>query len=133
MRVTLLCCVALLVVPFVDAAPARAPGREAKEKLEALKKRLPDVVRSWTKERWSKGEAVEVRIVRMLGPSQAKVVLLSRGTDPFGRPSPDNDKVFTIFLNFYGGIWSTTRLDGSAQDACENRFLMLAIDEAAEK
>lgn len=46
--------------------------------------------------------------------------------------------VFTIFLEFVDGTWSTTRFDGSwpAKNDFENsnvRFLMLAIDEAVEK
>jgi hypothetical protein len=41
MRATYLCLIALVVVPHVGAAPAPATGLKAKEKLEALKKRLP--------------------------------------------------------------------------------------------
>jgi hypothetical protein len=104
MRTTFLCLAVLLVDPHADAAPAPAPDRAAKEKLEALKKRLPNIVRSWAKERWYDSAAVEVRFVRMLGPTQAKVVLMSRMADKKGRPDHLNDKVFTIFLVFYGGV-----------------------------
>jgi hypothetical protein len=48
---SILCLAALLVVPCVDAAPAPASGRKAKEKLEALKQRLPAVLETWVKER----------------------------------------------------------------------------------
>jgi hypothetical protein len=138
MRVTFLCFAVLFIVPHVDAAPAPAPVRAAMEKLEALKKKLPDIVSSWAKERWYASETVEVRVVRMLGPSQAKVVLLSRASDGKRGPFPQNDIVFTIFLDFYDGTWSATRFDGSwpAKSDLENgsvRFLMLAIDEGAEK
>jgi hypothetical protein len=50
----------LLTIPHVDAAPAPAAGRAAKEKLEVLKKRLPDIVSSWAKKHWYGSEAVEV-------------------------------------------------------------------------
>lgn len=134
MRTTFLCVAVMFFVPQVDATPAPAPGAKAKEKLEALKKRLPDVVRSWAKERWYPSATVEVRVVRMLGLSQAKVVMMSREKET----ASANDKVFTIFLDFYDGYWSAIRFDGSwsAKNVFENRnmpFLMLAIDEAAEK
>lgn len=134
MRTTVLCVAVMFIVSRVDAAPAPAPGLKAKETLEALKKRLPDVVRAWAKERWYPNEKVEVRVVRMLGPSQAKVVLMSREKES----ASANDKVFTIFLDFYDGYWSTIRFDASwaAKNDFENRnvrFLMLAIDEAVEK
>src|SRR5215469_12595754 len=99
-------------VPGPDAPPPPLrPGRAAKEKLETLKKRLPYVVSSWAKERWYDNCTVEVRVVRMLGPTEAKVVLMSRWADPKGRPDPPKDTVFTIFLDFYEGVWSTTRSD----------------------
>lgn len=138
MRTTLLCLAVLFIGPHVDAAPAPAPGLKAKEKLEALKKKLPGVVRSWAKERWYTSETVEARVVRMLGPSQAKVVLMSRCANSKGEPDPQHDNVFTIFLDFYDGTWSATRFDATwpATSELRNtpaRFLMLAIDEAAEK
>jgi hypothetical protein len=137
MRTTFLCLAILFLVPHVDAAPAPAPGRAAKEKLEALKKKLPDLVSDWLKERWPPKKAVEVRVVRMLGPTEAKVVLMSHWADSKGRTNP-NDEVFTIFLVYYDGVWSATRFDSSwtVKDDFENnavRLLMLAIDEAAEK
>lgn len=138
MRASLLCLVVLAIVPSADAAPAPAPGLKAKERLEALKKRLPEVVKSWSKARWYTDWVVEVRVVRMLGPTQAKVVLMSRSSDDKERLGSGQDKVFTIFLDFYDGIWSATRFEGSwpANNDFDNgsvRFLMLAIDEAAEK
>jgi uncharacterized membrane protein YgcG len=58
---------------------------------------------------------VEVHVVRMLGTTQAKVVLMSRAADEKERPDPNNDMVFTIFLVFYDGAWSTTRFDAPWQ------------------
>jgi hypothetical protein len=138
MRASLVSLVVILAATQLEAAPAPNTTRKAKEKLEALKKRLPDIVSSWAKERWYQTETVEVRVVRMLGPTQAKVVLLSQASDDQGGRKPYQDKVFTIFLDFYDGIWSSTRFDASwpATNHFENssvRFLMLAIDEAGEK
>jgi hypothetical protein len=138
MRVTLLCLAVLFLAPHVDAAPTPAPVLKAKEKLEALKKKLPDVVSSWAKERWHPKEAVEFRVVRMLGPTEAKVVLVSHWVDRQGRPNPNNDNVFTFFLVYYDGVWSPTRSDATwlVTDDFRSRgirFLMLVIDEAAEK
>ena len=88
--------------------------------------------------RWYASETVEVRVVRMLGPSQAKVVLMSRSPDGRGKELvPHKDTVFTIFLDFYDRTWSATRFDGSWPARSDFgpgsvRFLMLAIDEAAE-
>jgi hypothetical protein len=127
MHAALVCFAALIV-----AAPAPVPGLKAKEELEALKKRLPGVVCSWAKEHWSTDEVVEVRVVRMFSPTQAKVVLMSRRSDFMKKHGLGKDTVFTIFLDFYDGTWSATRFDGDLP-ADSVRFLMLAIDEAAEK
>jgi hypothetical protein len=50
MRATFLCFAILLVVPHLVAAPAPDSDRLPKQKLEALKKRLPDLVGDWLKE-----------------------------------------------------------------------------------
>ena len=138
MRTTLVGLALLVVVPSLDAGPAPDPGRLPKQKLEALKKKLLDIVEAWAKERWNTGTSVHVRVVRLLGPSQAKVVLLSRSEDAKSGRQPDQDEVFTIFLDYYGDAWSATRLEGSCPatnhfNSWAVRFLMLAIDEAAEK
>jgi len=61
MRTMFLCLAVLLVVPPAEAAPAPDPSRKAKEKLGALKKRLPDIVKAWAKVRWYLNEAAEKR------------------------------------------------------------------------
>jgi hypothetical protein len=118
--------------------PAPDPVRLPKQTLEALRKKLPDIAEAWPKERWYASAAVEVRVVRLLGPSQAKVVVLSKSADAKGGRQPDHDQVFTIFLDYYDGAWSATRFDPSSPakadfDSWAVRFLVLAIDEAAEK
>jgi hypothetical protein len=134
-----LACLALLVpVLSVPAAPAPEPGREAKQKLEGLKKRLPDAVAAWAHERWAGSSRVEVRIVRLLGPAEAKLTLVSLAANTQGGREPEHDEVITVFLRYYDGAWSATRFEVSwpASDNESNkavRFLMLAIDEAGSK
>jgi hypothetical protein len=83
MRLTLLCLAALLVVPHIVAAPAPPSGQEAKKKLETLKKRLPDVLAEWVKEKdnahwlddWPLGPheltyKPELRILRRISPNR---------------------------------------------------------------
>jgi hypothetical protein len=116
MRTTLVSLALLLALPHLNAAPAPEPGRGAKEKLEALKKRLPDVVAAWARERWDDSRKVEVRMVRLLGPARAKVVIVSLGVDPQGRRRPVDDTAYTILLDFYDGVWSTTGVVGLPTD-----------------
>jgi hypothetical protein len=136
MRTTLVGFALLMALPNAGAVPAPASGREAKQKLEALKKRLPDIVAAWAKEQWS--EEIEVRVVRLVGPTQAKVSLLSAYKDGEGRRRPRRDVVFTIFLDYYDGAWTTTRYEALWVGTKDDRdralqLLMLAIDEATEK
>lgn len=138
MRTSLLCIAFIFTVAQLDAAPAPAPSNKAKEKLESLKKQLPEIVSSWAKERWYPNASIYVRVVRRLGPSQAKVVLMSRALDGKGGRTTYSDKVFTVFLDFYYGMCPVERFEVSWPERSdfENRnvrFLMLAIDEAAEK
>jgi hypothetical protein len=144
MRVPLLCLVILAVVPCVEAAPA--PVSKAKEKLEALKKRLPDLADDWLKKRPHDGWLLdgwtckpELRLVRQVSPDRAKVVILFAMYDKKGAPWPVQDLLLTIFLSYYDGHWTIERSEvaGRLNDARAVRptfaFLMLVIDEAAEK
>ena len=147
MRVTFLCCVALLVVPSVDAAPAPAPGLKAKEQLEALKKRLPSILGDWLKENnqhfsWMGTDWTykpEVRLLRRVGPERAKVAILFTAADADGRRDSDRDVLLTIFLAYQDGCWTTEQFEvnirnfGVRPPRTTFAFLMLAIDEAAEK
>jgi hypothetical protein len=98
--------------------------------LEELKKRLPGVVAAWAKEHWYK-DAVKVRLVRQIGPDEAKITLQCHY-------QPKYYELLTIYLRYYGGHWTTTRFDATwdAKDTHANkavRFLMLAIDESGGK
>jgi hypothetical protein len=138
-RCILLPAIALVALTALTAAAAPAPtdGR-AKERLEALKKRLPGVVAAWAKERWYRSNKVEVRVVRRLGPAEAKVSILSRSFHSDGTRTRHDDAVLTIHLRYYDGAWTTTHFDGtwSATNDFNSRaarFLMLAIDESEGK
>jgi hypothetical protein len=145
MRTTFLCLAVLFLVPRVDAAPAPAPGRAAKEKLEALKKRLPAVVGDWLKEKgnrnWFPADWTcnpELRVLRRVGSERAKAVVLFKILDQNGRQGRD-DVLLTIFLTYQDGCWTTEQFEDVSRDSRLPKlrptfaFLMLAIDEAAEK
>lgn len=145
MRATFLCFVALLIVLPLGAAPAPDRDRLPKQKLEALKKRLPDLVSDWLKEKgnitWM-GRAFtcnpELRVLRRVGPDRAKAVILLAAFDDKGAPYHYNDLLLTIFLSYSDGSWTTERSEaalrgGNSPLGRSFTFLMLAIDEAAEK
>jgi hypothetical protein len=144
MRVPLLCLVILAVIPCVDAAPA--PTSKAKEKLDALKKRLPAVVGDWLNkegkqyliaDQWTCKP--ELRVVRQIGPDRAKAVILFEVSNPGGVRALHHDILLTVFLAYHDGYWTTERFETARRgDSTATRipvfaFLMLAIDEAAEK
>jgi hypothetical protein len=134
-------------VPTVVAVPAPSPDREAREKLEALKKRLPGIVGDWMKQN---GGATwlalnnwtcvpEVRVLRRVATGRAKAVILFAASDQMGVRSAGFDVLLTIFLSYQDGCWTTERFEaafrgeGIGPIRTKFSFLMLAIDEAAEK
>jgi hypothetical protein len=121
----------LLACSTATAAPTPETEALAKEKLEALKKRMPEVAAGWAKEHWYKTGKVEFRIARLLDTAEARLTFVS--VDQGG----DQD-VLTVYLRYHDGVWYTTRFEASwpANVNFNNkaaRFLMLAIDEAAQK
>jgi hypothetical protein len=155
MRASFLCLAVLFLVPHVDAAPAPEPGRAAKAKLAALKKKLPDILDEWKKTRvcdlqvedGTTGKVVargsiklgkpELRVLRRVGPERAKVVILFPYYELTER-KPRQDVLLTIFLSYQDGCWTTERSESFGKhnaffDSTDSAFLMLAIDEAAEK
>ncbi|HEY7153661.1 MAG TPA: hypothetical protein VH575_06860 [Gemmataceae bacterium] len=144
MRTTFLYLAVLYLVPHVDAAPAPAEGRAAKEKLEALKKRLPDLLSDWQKSEkddWLPNQwtcKAELRLLRRVGPDRAKAVILFAPFDEKGASVRNHDLLLTIFLSYQDGCWTIERsevagrLTGKAERPTF-AFLMLAFDEAAEK
>src|SRR5262249_42019211 len=105
MRTTFLCLAVLFLVPHVDAAPAPGEGRAAKEKLESLKKRLPDLLGAWLEKKenctWLPGDWTckpELRVLRRVGPERAKAVILLTAFDTKGGPMRNRDVLLTVFL-----------------------------------
>lgn len=134
----------LLLASTASAAPAPDLGREPKAKLEALKKRLPAILKQWMEDRGSvlsvadDTYAPEVRLLRCISPSQAKAGILFAATWR-GTRRPPGDVLLTVYLTYHDGAWTTGRFE-LVPGFCREKdirgpfsFLMLAIDEAAEK
>lgn len=105
---------------------------------ETLKKKLPELAAAWTKEHWYPGVLVEVKVARRISPAEAKITFVAHNFDDMGRPDPKHDQLFSIYLHFYDGAWTTTRFDaGWLQTNDYNtraaHLLMLAIDELGGK
>jgi hypothetical protein len=111
--------------PGHTAEPAKA--KEAEEKFADLKKRLPEVVTKLVKEsEWfafadAAGVLVlpvvgqpqaEVMLMRRIGPTEAKITILIhfRGDDP---KKTVEAALFSIYLRYFEGSWTSTRLEGS--------------------
>jgi hypothetical protein len=146
MCTTLLCLVVLFVAPIIDAAPAPAPASKAKEKLEALRKRLPALVSDWLKkegkqylisDQWACKP--ELRVLRQIGPDRAKAVILFEVSNDEGERALHRDILLTVFLTYHDACWTTERFetarrgDSAASSNPTFSYLMLAIDEAGEK
>jgi len=132
----------------VAPAPAPAPAQdESLLKLEKLKKKLPDLLTEWkqSKRLHTNNDydfTCEPRLVRRLSPTEAKVAIVIQ---PFrmrdARRDPSNEQILTIYLQFFDGVWTTTKFEavwngyfcGEREGNSFARFLMLAIDESAEK
>jgi hypothetical protein len=130
----------LLALPPGHAAPAPElpPDQPAQVAFEALKKKLPELAAAWTKEHWYAGKVVEVKVARRVGPAEAKVTFLAHSTNEKGQPDPSNDQLFSVYLRFYDGAWTSTRFEAgwsSTNDfnARAAHFLMLAIDQLGGK
>jgi hypothetical protein len=121
----------LLLAAAANAAPAPDPARQS---LEALKKKLPDVVSAWKKQYLADGQGAEARLIRRVGQARAKVVVAMGDPKDLARHPAD---LLTVFLCYHDGCWTTVRFTGSwSQEAGKNwnaHHLMLAIGEAAEK
>src|SRR4051794_29238323 len=93
---------ALLYLPAARPASATSPEREARDKLETLKKQLPEVITTWVDRRQrlllgSLGREGQftgsLRFVHLVNPIEAKIGILLRFIDSDGKPYPDCDQV----------------------------------------
>lgn len=146
MRVALIGLIILLTIPHVEAAPAPEPGRAAKEKLGALKKRLPGVLNDWAKNaRWERDDITrtpKLRVLRRVGPARAKAVIHFEAFQQNGARTRYFDVLVTVFLTYQDDCWTTERfekevnfrvLENGTTELPNFAFLMVDIDEAAEK
>src|SRR5262249_50260851 len=143
MRTSVLCIAFIFTAAQLDAAPAPDPSIRAKEKFEALKKKLPDILTEWSNSDeharlFLPTRKPELRLLRRIAPNRAKAVIHfveSRAVErAFMR-----DMVLTVFLTYQDGCWTTetfeafTRVDDLKDTRWSFSFLMTAIDEAAAK
>jgi hypothetical protein len=120
-------------------APAPEGWKLPQKKLEELKKQLPKLLQDEALAGWLPG--AEVRLVRQVGPEEAKVRVLVPHRDDKGRRHHVNEKYLIIHLRFHDGRWTTTKHEASRPgDATQGILLNLAahrlmdlIDEATEK
>jgi hypothetical protein len=80
----------------------------------------------------------ELRVLRRVGPDRAKLVILFEAFDNKGARAQSCDMLLTDFLSYQDGCWTTERSEAArrGENAASGQsfgFLMLAIDEAAEK
>src|SRR5262249_20753570 len=128
----------LLTLVLVAAGVSAAPAPDAKEKLAALKKKLPNVAQEWWERNAGSFGGVstmpqpEVRLARQISPTEAKVTVLLTSV---------SQEPLTIYLHYYDCNWTSTRYEGKWKEANTQhedaisaiRRLMLAIDELGDK
>jgi hypothetical protein len=120
-------------------APVPESRKLPQKKLDELKKQLPTLLQDESlKAIWNQG--AEVRLVRLVGPAEAKVRILVPFRDNMGQRRYLDEMYLLIYLHFYNDRWTTTRFEGSwpneAKNYSANVFahrVMDLIDEATEK
>ena len=128
MRSAMFLPIAVLVLVCVCGGPLRAAPeanetRVAKDRLDVLKKRLPDLlVDSINKsERWAMKYEATVQSLRMIGPAEAKLTIrleaLSAEHTGTLEKVPTSDEVLVIFLSYYDGNWTTKRFEATWIDS----------------
>jgi hypothetical protein len=113
-RLALVVLSALLACPLAPAAPAPDSGREAKDKLEALKKRLPGVLDAWMKAHPIEGQddggtwtyVIVLRRARLVASAEAKFTFFLRRKYEATLAAPDH--ILTVCLKYHDGLWTTT-------------------------
>jgi hypothetical protein len=120
-----------------QAAPALDDEATAKKTFAALKQRLPKVVEGWFKGLGNDDEGsvlAQVRSVRRLEATQAKVTIVLTKVDSTGKTPPQVQMIIVVFLQYFDGHWTTSRCEPTVgrEEGKELRLLMLAIDESDE-
>ena len=131
----------LFIGSLAPAAPVPDPSREAKERLEALTKRLPDVLDAWMKaypvrgitaDRVNWTQVFVLRRARLVASAEAKLTFYSY-TETAGVRETVPRHIMTVFLKYHDGLWTTTTYQCGDLYTRAVDFLLDAIDEAAEK
>jgi hypothetical protein len=104
---------ALAFAALVRSAPIPESERLAREKLAALKDKLPDMLQA-LKKRVRKEEYTPVAVgPRRLGLTEAKLTVEFRYADKAGKRYPEDDYFLTVFLRYHDGAWLTSGMHAS--------------------
>jgi hypothetical protein len=132
----------LAACTLATAAPAPEEGRQAKQSLEILKRRLPGVVEAWGKSEDGPGPFVpSLQEVRATGESEARVVVYMRYPEADGKRGRVAWRL-VLSLTYFDGAWSAGKFEWTTShpEATVNSRWKLAaqvlgdaLDEAAEK
>ena len=118
------------------SSPENPATDDAKLQLAVLKGRLPGVLDAWQKEHCSyrvEFYKPKVRLVRRISPAEAKITFVWERANKGVRES-QFDIIVSFNLRYCDGAWTTTTWDDSSGPVTkEDRFLILAIDEAGGK
>src|SRR5262245_27307121 len=98
-------------LPARTAAPAPENWKLPQKKLDELKKRLPTILRDEGLASWFRD--AEVRLVRLVGPEEAKVRVVAPRRDGQGRRLYHEDNYVIVRLRFFDGRWTTAGFEGS--------------------
>jgi hypothetical protein len=124
--------------PAGKAAPAPENWKLPQKKLEELTKQLPKILQDEALAKWLKD--MEIRLVRLVGPEEAKVRVRVSGGVIQGQRHYLGDRYLVVRLRFYDGRWTTAGFERSWPDDNANAHLtvlihrfMDLIDEATER
>ena len=122
------------------AAPAIDEAEIVKKAFGNFKERLPKAIEEWSNDNNWKGRITyQVKAVRQIGPTEAKVTIVFTTADPKGEQPPQVTQILVVFLQYHDRHWTTARFEHSEEPMFVRptsdlalRLLILAIDECTE-
>jgi hypothetical protein len=127
------------------SAPIPESERLAREKLAALKGKLPDLLESFHKRLRVPEQECYTPVPlgpRRLGPAEAKLTVALQHATKAGKRHPKQDHFLTVFLRFHDGAWVTAGMSASwppvgpgwgEQPTRAAHFFVQDIDAAADE
>lgn len=132
--------VTLMLAEHMIGHTAPVPKMDSKMKasFEGLQKKLPTLVAHWLNEETHglvelKEVKTEIKLARYTGSSDAKITLFLSLTEMNKLGVPSIPYRLSLYLHYFDGQWTTTRVDCASKWTEEMISLMLAIDRASEK